>query len=338
MPQSQSNSERSRASHRNGAAEFRMTSDEQATDRLVPTVNRELAQMPFGSQIAVLRDEPLQGEVVERRWPNLSVMWARSSPIRITRAGHILANGSDSVLFSIAGAARTIICGREHPQVAWEGMAIGNAGPGGTIYPFPCKQLTVIAPQTALRPLLRNKSAHFAQRVPPNSGALQLLVGYLDVLKDATVPPGLEQSVATHVHDLLAVALGATSDALEIARTRGIRAARLHAIKTDIENGLDTEISIATLAARHRVTPRYVQMLFELEGTTFTEFVRNQRLERARRMLASPRYDHKQVTEIAFEVGFGDVSYFDRAFRRYFGLSPRDVRNHALASERNGRA
>jgi AraC-like DNA-binding protein len=327
MPQSQSNSERSRASPRNGVAEFRMTSDELAPDRLVPTVNRELAQMPFGSQIAVLRDEPLQGEVVERRWPSLSVMWARCSPIRITRAGSVHANGSDSVLFSIADASRTIICGREHPQIAWEGMAIGNAGPGGTIYPFPCKQLTVIAPQTALRPLLRDKSAHFVQRVAPNSGALKMLVGYLDVLKDTTVPAGLEQSVATHLHDLLAVTLGATSDALEIARSRGIRAARLHAIKTDIESRLDTELSVATLAARHRVTPRYVQNLFEQEGTTFTEFVRNQRLERARTMLASPRCDHKQVSEIAFEVGFGDLSYFDRTFRRRFGLSPRDVRS-----------
>ncbi|HEY7458682.1 MAG TPA: helix-turn-helix transcriptional regulator [Xanthobacteraceae bacterium] len=74
------------------------------------------------------------------------------------------------------------------------------------------------------------------------------------------------------------------------------------------------------------MTPRYVQLLFEREGTTFSEYVLNKRLARAHRMLADPRYVTWTVTDVALEAGFGDVSYFNRRFRRRYGARPTDVR------------
>jgi AraC-like DNA-binding protein len=67
-------------------------------------------------------------------------------------------------------------------------------------------------------------------------------------------------------------------------------------------------------------------MLFEEEGTTFTEFVLEERLGYARRLLASPRSAGRKIIDIAFTCGFGDVSYFNRAFRARFGTTPSDVR------------
>ena len=49
------------------------------------------------------------------------------------------------------------------------------------------------------------------------------------------------------------------------------------------------DLSVAALAARHGCTPRFVQRLFEAEGTTFTEYVLAERLARAHRMLMDPR-------------------------------------------------
>jgi AraC-like DNA-binding protein len=73
----------------------------------------------------------------------------------------------------------------------------------------------------------------------------------------------------------------------ERAKNGGLRAARLHAIKADILNGLNRHhLSLVGLAARHRVNPRYMQMLFESEGTTFSRFLLDQRLARAHRMLS----------------------------------------------------
>jgi AraC-like DNA-binding protein len=62
---------------------------------------------------------------------------------------------------------------------------------------------------------------------------------------------------------------------------------------------------------------------------TFTEFLLDRRLARAHRMLSDPRFAERSITSIAFDVGFGDLSYFDRAFRRRFGETPSDVRENA---------
>src|SRR4029453_2804562 len=110
-------------------------------------------------------------------------------------------------------------------------------------------------------------------------------------------------------------------------------AARLRAIKIDIVESLGrSDLSIGEIAARHGVTPRYVQMLFESESTTFTEFLLDQRLPCAHRMLTDFRFAERSVTSVAFYAGFGDLSYFDRVFRRSYGATPSDVRaDHAKA-------
>jgi transcriptional regulator GlxA family with amidase domain len=131
----------------------------------------------------------------------------------------------------------------------------------------------------------------------------------------------------THVYDLAALALGATRDATEVAKNRGLRAARIGAIKADIRTNLAREaLSIHEIASRQCVTPRYIQILFEGEGTTFTEFVLNERLMRALRMLTDLRFADCLISTIAFDVGFGDLSYFNNSFRRRFGGTPSDVR------------
>ena len=89
------------------------------------------------------------------------------------------------------------------------------------------------------------------------------------------------------------------------------------------------DLTLVALAAHQGVTPRYIQLLFESEGITFSEFVLEQRLARAHRMLADPRYAASTIIAIAFAAGFGDISYFNRAFRRRFGATPSDVRAEA---------
>jgi AraC-like DNA-binding protein len=138
----------------------------------------------------------------------------------------------------------------------------------------------------------------------------------------------------------MAVALGATRDGVAIAEGRGIRAARLRAVKADILSHLgSSNLTVQAVALRQRVTPRYVHMLFEAEGVTFSEFVLGQRLLRAFRMLTDPRLRPMTISAIAFAAGFGDLSYFNRTFRRRFGTRPSEVRSGtAHISERVGAA
>jgi AraC-like DNA-binding protein len=90
---------------------------------------------------------------------------------------------------------------------------------------------------------------------------------------------------------------------------------------------------VASLARRHGCTPRFVQRLFETEGTTFTEYVLAQRLARAHRMLLDPRREGEKISVVAYDSGFGDVSYFNRMFRRQFGAAPSDIRAQARAAK-----
>jgi len=133
------------------------------------------------------------------------------------------------------------------------------------------------------------------------------------------------------VYDLAAVALGASGDVARVAESHGVRAARLHAIKMDVLQALgDHDLTVTAIAKHHHVTPRYVQMLFESEGTTFTRFLLLQRLAVAHRMLCNPRFANRTVSTIASEAGFGDLSHFNRDFRRRYGGSPTDVRAATL--------
>ena len=69
-----------------------------------------------------------------------------------------------------------------------------------------------------------------------------------------------------------------------------------------------------------------MRKLFEGEGTSFSEFVLLRRLARAHRMLTDRRWADRGIAWIAFESGFGDLSYFNRTFKRCYGARPSDVR------------
>jgi AraC-like DNA-binding protein len=83
------------------------------------------------------------------------------------------------------------------------------------------------------------------------------------------------------------------------------------------------------VAKRQQIAPRYIHMLFEAEGTTFSECVISQRLRLAHRSLRNPQFVDYCISAIAMHVGFGDPSNFNRTFKRRFGVTPSDVRAQA---------
>jgi AraC-like DNA-binding protein len=195
--------------------------------------------------------------------------------------------------------------------------------------------INVRAPRRALSPLVAGLDAAYGRPIPADNPALRLLIHYIGIIEEteSLAAPDLRRQAVTHIHDLMALAIGATRDAAEIAKSRGARAARLRAIKEEIATRLDQpDLSAATIAARHRIKPRWVQRLFETEGTTFTEYVLAQRLVRAHRLLTNPLYVNQKVSTIALDIGFGDLSYFNRAFRRRYGMTPSELRAAARAA------
>jgi transcriptional regulator GlxA family with amidase domain len=191
-------------------------------------------------------------------------------------------------------------------------------------------------------PLVRDVDQKAMQLIPRNNEALRLLVKYSSILREEPDQMSAEMRhlAVTHINDLMAVALGATRDGVEMASARGLRAARLEATKADIlENLFSPDLTVSEVARRQGVTPRYIQMLFEGEGVTFSKFVCEARLKRAHSMLVQPHYCDRSIMTIAFAVGFGDVSYFNRCFRRRFGAAPSEFRREVCPTRKhNGQA
>jgi AraC-like DNA-binding protein len=59
----------------------------------------------------------------------------------------------------------------------------------------------------------------------------------------------------------------------------------------------------------------------QAQGTTFREFVIIHRIRKAEQMLCFPNVS---ITDVAFSVGFNDLSHFAQMFRRYVGVLPSD--------------
>lgn len=190
-------------------------------------------------------------------------------------------------------------------------------------------------PLRVMSPMVGDLNGVLYRQISKDTEALQLLVKYAEAIHEmpALGEPDVRHLAAAHIRDLVALTLGATHETTEIANGRGLRAARLRAIKADINDHVGRpDLSIGEIALRQRVTPRYIQMLFETEGTTFSEFVLNARLLRAHRILTDPRLGNRPIISVALDAGFGDLSYFNRTFRRRFGDTPSAVRAVVLAA------
>jgi AraC-like DNA-binding protein len=279
---------------------------------------------------------PLHYSVIARALPGITVSLFSVSPQTVRRTRELLADGNDDVVFVAlpTGGGTVSQRGRELSHVAGDAVLLSTADVmriDSSGYQGPMVTLS----RRRLAPLVAGLEDAFMRPVPRDSEALQLLTRYVRLFDDqqSLATPELRSLVVNHVYDLVALALGATRDAAAIANDRGVRAARLHAIKTEILGSLNRHgISLAGLAARHRVTPRHVQMLFESDGTTFSRFLLDQRLARAHRMVSNPLLAERTISTIAYEVGFGDLSHFNRAFRRRYGETPSDVRARSRAS------
>ncbi len=107
----------------------------------------------------------------------------------------------------------------------------------------------------------------------------------------------------------------------------GLRAARRAAILREIDRrSADPDLSALTIARQLGVTPRYVHLLLEETGKSFTHHVLERRLQKAATLLRDPRWRQRKIADIAAAAGFNDLSYFNRTVRRHYDATPSAMR------------
>jgi len=122
----------------------------------------------------------------------------------------------------------------------------------------------------------------------------------------------------------------------QAARTEDLPASPTHhavlraRVRAFIQRHLgDPDLTPTSIAAAHQISVRYLHRLYQGQGATIAEGIRRSRLERIHRDLADPRLHARSISAIAARWGFLEPTYFSRAFRTLYGITPREYRRQA---------
>jgi len=282
-------------------------------------------------EMNALDDNPLEVNLVLRCLTNCAIASGSLSPMRNSITKELIADDDLVLVIVESGVAECSQHGRIVRLDAGEAVLTANGAPGTFTGLTATRVVNFRFSRALLDHHVGDLDNRVARPIPKNDRALQLLKTYSKTLTEIRDlgTADLRRTVGMHLHDLAALSLGSRHQ-----HELSLRAARLQAVKMDIVTRVaDEHLTVSDVAARHRVTPRYVQMLFESEGRTFTDYVLEQRLNVAYRMLSAPRYAGWTIASIAFEAGFSNLSYFNRTFRRRYDVTPSDVRHAARREE-----
>lgn len=85
------------------------------------------------------------------------------------------------------------------------------------------------------------------------------------------------------------------------------------------------DVNLKSIADELYISTWYLSKLLKKEtGNNFIEILNKIRIEEAKRLLSEPKY---KIYNIAAEIGFTDVPYFIRLFKKHTGMTPIEFRN-----------
>ena len=192
--------------------------------------------------------------------------------------------------------------------------------------------LYIRIPQTMLYPRLLNlqvlQMGTLTGRAAVNrifSNLLHSIVDDLEELTDEHIRP-IEVALSEFVISSLA-----ESSAMSCFDVAG--ASNFHRISQAIELQLgDGDLTLHQIAEQQRVSARYIQKLFQQAGLSFSQYLRQRRLEHCHADLGSSAHRNLSISDICFRWGFNDAAHFSRSFRADYGMTPRAFRQERLGA------
>ena len=256
---------------------------------------------------------------------------ANGSSARFARTRELLADGCDDLALIRATHGRVRVFNRDAEIALAAGeiclvemsdcCGAGLAGPGSfTTARLPRRLLLQVAPGAEDR---------LARPFDGDPARAAMFGRYFTLCNDIATDLDAvgRRAAAQHLVDLAGLVLGA--DEAAVPRCDDVR---VELMKAEVLGRLgDGALTIDAVARHNGLSVRQAQRLFADAGVTFTEFVLEQRLALVRRRLGEPRNRHRKISDIAFASGFGDLSYFNRAFRRRFGATPSELQAEVSA-------
>ncbi len=286
-------------------------------------------------EMAPFDGTPLHVDLRLRVLPNFALASGSASPMR-NRHTAALADNDDLVLVVVQnGVGEANQYGRAAIIKNGDAVLTANGAPATFEGRSPTRLINFRLNRELLKGHVANIDESVARPIAKDSPVLRLMVGYASVLDDQRelATAGLRRAIGAHMHELAALLFG-RKPAPPLAE--GFRAARLRAVKDDVLQKIaQRSLSVSEIARSQQISERYLRKLFAAEHTTFTDFVRETRLAHAHQMLTDARHYHRPISAIAYESGFGDLSYFNRAFRQRYNMTPSEARELAKRGTRS---
>lgn len=196
-----------------------------------------------------------------------------------------------------------------------------SAQPAEFACPVPTRGATIMFPRAMVLQKMGNERTVFSRNAFLNEATTRLLASHCRLLHETVdmIPPRNRLDVISSTLDLL---LSCTTMA-ESGSSTSYKLALWARVQQHVRERLDDdELCVEDVANAFGFSKRYLQSLFAENNTTFLQFAREERLDRAARALTSPQFACNSVTEIAHRFGFYDLSHFSRTFRKRFTQSP----------------
>lgn len=109
---------------------------------------------------------------------------------------------------------------------------------------------------------------------------------------------------------------------------RLVNTERANSIIMYVNSHYSEKLSLASLASANHVSKYYLCHFFkEITGFTVLEYIKYTRVEKSKNLLGSTNLG---VGEVASAVGYDDVNYFCRVFKKYAKLSPGQYKKHVF--------
>jgi AraC-like DNA-binding protein len=285
------------------------------------------------------RAEPghgLDGSMREARLGRLGVFSVRGTPQVVRRtAPAIAAAPADPLKVCIQVAGTTVVhqAGREVMLQPGQ-LAIYDTGRPYDLRlsgAWTCAVVTIPREALEVADHVLSAAMHHAFAVHDGPGAL--LVNLADfALAQADVDA--DDPCRAHLGEAGIEMIAGLIDASAVASaapdtSSSERAVVLSYVRTHLR---DADLSHASVAAAHHMSPRTLNRLFEAEERTVSEAIRSMRLEAVRCELEDPRWRRSPVMVVAARWGFRDQGHFTRAFKKEFGTAPGAYRRKGLSA------
>ncbi|RMF08424.1 MAG: helix-turn-helix domain-containing protein [Alphaproteobacteria bacterium] len=278
----------------------------------------------------VREEGEFSGTIVNGSIGDLQFSEVISTGQHVIRSKAQLARASgDYFLISVqtAGHGRVVQDGRTADLSVGQFALYDTSRPYELMFEDNFSQLVIRIPRQAFSNRVMVSDRLTARAMNGRQGVGRIALSYLAELDRSfpSVDPSMCGRLCDTFIDLLSLAV--SSDHMDQPDVSNVRLTQLYRIQRYIEDHLsEPDLSPQRVAAHHRISTRYLNMLFEAADSTAARWIWQRRLEKCERDLLDPRYAGRTIGEIAYSWGFNDLTHFSRTFKARYGLSPRDYR------------